>query len=103
MSKTFEDNALKAKVLSEGLRQHLSEVEKYGVKETDLLQLEKDVQVAIEMNQKVEALREEVSAQLQAANAALADIKERAMRYRSIIKQNFPQEQWLRFGLPDKR
>lgn len=103
MSKTFEDNALKAKVLSEGLRQNLSEVQSYGVNENDLLRLQEDVERALAMSRDIDALREEVSSKLKEANAALDDIKTRAMQYRSIIKQHFPQEQWLRFGLSDKR
>ena len=33
----------------------------------------------------------------------LADVKELAMGYRQTIKNNFPMEQWERFGISDKR
>ena len=33
----------------------------------------------------------------------LADVKELAMDYRQTIKNNFPMEQWERFGISDKR
>ena len=36
-------------------------------------------------------------------NEQLADVKELAMGYRQTIKNNFPMEQWEKFGISDKR
>lgn len=51
----------------------------------------------------VDAMRLEVSKKLIAANAALDDVKERAMKYRKLIKNYYSPEQWIRFGIQDKR
>ena len=40
---------------------------------------------------------------LQAANEQLYSVKDRADKYRKIIKTNYQQEEWERFGLLDKR
>ena len=55
------------------------------------------------MIKEVDALRQEASEKLQKANGQLADVKELAMGYRQTIKNNFPMEQWEKFGISDKR
>ena len=50
-----------------------------------------------------DAKRPEASEKLQKANEQLADVKELAMGYRQTIKNNFPLEQWEKFGISDKR
>ena len=51
----------------------------------------------------VEKMRETVSQKLQAANAKLDEVKNGYSDLRQIIKLNYPQEQWAKFGLMDKR
>ena len=57
----------------------------------------------VQMIKEVDALRQEASEKLQKANEQLADVKELAMGYRQTIKNNFPMEQWEKFGISDKR
>ena len=57
----------------------------------------------VQMIKEVDALRQEASEKLQKANEQLADVKELAMGYRQTIKNNFPLEQWKKFGISDKR
>ena len=103
MSKTFENNAQKALTMASGIKQHLSEVAHLGIKTEGLDKLEAEANKAIEMIKEVDALRQEASEKLQKANEQLADVKELAMGYRQTIKNNFPMEQWERFGISDKR
>lgn len=103
MSKVFETNALKGKSLAAGMKKKLSELGKYGVTEQDLTAMENDADKAIEMIREVDRLREETSKKLQAANEQLYSVKERADKYRKIIKANYQQEEWEKFGLLDKR
>jgi len=103
MSKVFVENAQKAINLSEGLKKHYSEVSCYGVVESELDRLKDDAQAAIAQINEVDAMRLEVSRKLIAANAALDAVKEKAMVYRRLIKNHYPPEQWIRFGIQDKR
>lgn len=48
MSKVFETNALKGKSLASGMKARIAELQKYGVKESDLTQMEQDADKAIE-------------------------------------------------------
>lgn len=65
--------------------------------------MERDADKAIEMIRKVDSLREEVSRKLRAANEQLDSLRDRAAVYREIIKSNYLPDQWLDFGLQDKR
>ena len=103
MSKTFETNALKGKSLAAGMKRRIAELEQFGVKEADLTVMEQDADKAIEMIREVDSLREEVTRKLQAANEQLNSLRDRAAVYRTIIKQNYLQDQWAGFGLQDKR
>ena len=103
MSKVFETNAHKGKSLAAGMKKKLSELGKYGITEQELTAMENDAEKAIGMIREVDRLREETSRKLQAANEQLYSVKERADKYRKIIKANYPQEEWEKFGLLDKR
>ena len=103
MSKTFETNAQKALTMASGIKSHLSEVAHLGIKADGLDKLETEANKAIEMIREVDALRQEVSEKLQKANEKLADVKELAQGYRQTIKNNYPMEQWEKFGIMDKR
>lgn len=94
MSKTFENNAQKALDMAAGLRKNLAQVATIGVRAEVLDRIETESRAAIEMSREVDALREEVSQKLQAANAKLAEVKELAMPYRTLVKCNFPPEKW---------
>ncbi|MBQ8760959.1 MAG: hypothetical protein IJZ06_06005 [Bacteroidales bacterium] len=103
MSKTFEANAEKALTLASSLKKHFNEVENLGISREVLNKLESNAKKAIEMNREVDALRETVSEKLHKANDKLSEVKDLAMDYRKIVKTNFPQEKWERYGVMDKR
>ena len=103
MSKTFENQAIKAKNLAEGMLKHLSELSARGVKQESLESLIKASDEAIKKSQEVDRLRMEASEKMHEANVALCDVKEKYQEFRMIIKNNYPLEQWYRFGLLDKR
>lgn len=103
MSKTFEANAEKALTMASSLKKHFNEVEHLGVSRDVLNKLESNAKKAIDMNKEVDALRETVSEKLHKANEKLSEVKDLAMEYRKIVKMNFPQEKWERYGIMDKR
>ena len=103
MSKTFEQNVEKTTAMTAGIRKNLKEVTSLGIIEKDLISLEAEAQKAIEMIREVENLRAVVSQKLKSANDQLEGIKERSKFFRMIIKNNYPQEEWIRFGITDKR
>ena len=103
MSKVFETNAIKGKSLATGMKKRLPELSKYGVKEADLTDMEQDADKAIAMIQEVDRMRAETTKKLEAANAQLNSLRDRANVYRKLIKANYLPDQWESFGLMDKR
>lgn len=103
MSKTFEQNARKALTMAAGVKSHIDEVSKFGIRAESLDRLEEEAKKAIEMIREVDALRITVSEKLQKANGQLAEVKDMAMGIRQTIKNNYPPEKWASFGIMDKR
>lgn len=103
MSKTFEQNAGKALMMVDGIKNHLDEASSLGVKADVLDALKAKAEKAIEMIREVESLRAVVSEKLQNANSCLAEVKEEAQLLRQLIKSNYPLERWSDFGIMDKR
>lgn len=103
MSKTFETNAQKALTMAAGIKKHLDQVAHLGVKEDVLDKITADAELAIEMSREVDSLRQLTSEKLQQVNDKLAEVKEAAMHYRTLIKCNYPPERWEEFGIMDKR
>ena len=99
MSKTFEDQALKAKALAKGMKVNLNELAARGVKEDVLDSLIAASEEAIKMSQEVDRLRMAATEKLQEANAALSEVKEKYNELRMIIKSNYPLEQWYNSDL----
>jgi hypothetical protein len=85
------------------MKKHLTELSARGVKQETLDLLIKASEEAIRMSQEVDRLRMEASEKMHEANAALCDVKDKYNELRMIVKNNYPFEQWYRFGLMDKR
>ena len=102
MSETFETNAQEALTMASGIKSHLSEVTHLGIEKEGLDELEAEAIKALDMIAEVDALIEEVSEKLHNAEKQLADVQDVAKSYRHTIKNNFPMEQWERFGITDK-
>ncbi len=103
MSKTLQNKVLKAKTLAEGMQKHYEELSKHGVTAEQLTALISEGDKALERSEKVQELRLIVSENLHHANLHLAEAKEIYQKLRKIIKNNYPQEEWVKFGLMDKR
>ena len=102
MSETFETNAQEALTMASGIKSHLSEVTHLGIEKEGLDKLEAEAIKALDMIAEVDALIEEVSEKLHKAEKQLADVQDVAKSYSHTIKNNFPMEQWERFGITDK-
>ena len=103
MSKTFENKANKAKMLAVSMKQHLNELSAKGVKQNTLDSLIITCDQAIKLDQEIDQIRMETSVKLKEANAVLNNVMTEYNELRSIIKNYYPQEQWSKYGLMDKR
>lgn len=103
MSKTIATQIEKATTLVVGLRKYAAIVEEKGIKAETVNQIEaycKELQV---YDLELDKLREEVHARVQITNEKLAQMKDEMQRIRMIIRNNYPQEEWINYGVLDKK
>ena len=88
MSKTIELQVEKSRVLIEGLRKNLARLGDKGIRQEEL-----DV-----MSAELAEL-----AKVKEVNTKLIVVKDKFAEKKKIIKNNYPQEAWSRYGVMDKR
>lgn len=86
-----------------GIRAHFQDISHLGIGSAVVDKLEADASKAIEMIRVVDALKAETSEKLHNANAQLDEVKDQANVLRHLIKSSYPQEEWAKFGIMDKR
>ena len=68
-----------------------------------LKQMSEDLVRLKEANDDCDRAREELSAKVKHMNAILTGVKEAFADKKRVIKTNYPQEEWLNYGVQDKR
>ncbi len=103
MSKTIDLQIEKSRCLINGIRKNLNVLESKGFsnQELDLMASELDkLKVA---NEQCDAARAELSKKVKECNAILSSVKEKFADRKKTLKGYFPQEEWAKYGVMDKR
>ena len=103
MSKTIELQIGKSQTLIEGLRKNLDELKERGISDADLCKMSEDLKLLVKCNADCDALREELSQKVKRMNTVLNDVKDSFAAKKKVIKLNYPQEEWRKYGVMDKR
>lgn len=103
MSKTIELQIGKSQTLIEGLRKNLDELKERGICDADLCKMSEDLELLVKCNAECDALRVELSQKVKRMNAVLNDVKDSFAAKKKVIKLNYPQEEWVKYGVTDKR
>lgn len=103
MSKTIDLQIEKCRTLIDGMRKNIGELADKGVNNELLDGLASDIEKLVVANSECDEMRSALSAKVKAMNAILASVKETYIESKRKIKTNYPQEQWLRYGVMDKR
>jgi len=103
MSKTIDLQIEKSRVLIDGIRKNLASLEDKGFSAAELDKMEADLVALKAANQECEAIREQLSAKVKHCNGILDNVKAVFADKKKTIKGYYPQEQWLRYGVQDKR
>ena len=103
MSKTIELQIEKSRVLIEGLGRNIEALRGKGISDESLKQMSEDLVRLKEANADCDRAREELSAKVKHMNAILTGVKEAFADKKRVIKTNYPQEEWLNYGVQDKR
>lgn len=103
MSKTIQLQIDKSRTLIDGFRHHLAELTARGISEDDLRRMEKDLDELAKINEECDAIRADLSQKVKHMNGILADVKRSYVDKKKVIKVNFLQEEWMKYGVQDKR
>ncbi|MCR5821073.1 MAG: hypothetical protein K6F94_09055 [Bacteroidaceae bacterium] len=102
MTKTVELQIEKSRALIKGLRKHLAENGK-GTNQQDLSAMEQSIVALTDACGECERLRAELSPKVKYMNELLDKVKAEYASHKPIIKNTYPSERWIYYGLPDKR
>ena len=103
MSKTIDLQIEKSRVLIEGLSKNIETLRDKGIVSDELQAMTADLERLKVANDECDKIREELSQKVKNMNAILSGVKEAFAEKKHIIKVNYPQEQWIRYGVQDKR
>lgn len=103
MSKTIDLQIEKSRVLIDGLRNNIDALKDKGFSCEELDAMGADLDALRQANEECDAIREQLSAKVKNVNGILAGVKEKFAEKKKIIKGYYPQEEWLRYGVQDKR
>lgn len=103
MSVTNLNEIEKADVLVAGLRKHLKEAQEIGITTDAINRLE---EVAKDLRQKdaeVDKLRRQATLKAHENLELIADLKAQMLSMRTAVKARYPQYEWIKYGVQDKR
>ena len=103
MSKTTELLSEKCRMFIAGMEKHVDEARTLDIQPEKLQQLEQELHELEAISRATDALREELHTKVGQLNRQMDAIKTSFMEMKSRVKNNPPQEQWIRFGIVDKR
>ncbi len=103
MSKTTDTQIEKSRSLIAGLRKHVSIKGEADFSEKEIAAMESTLLQLQEASAEVTRLRDELTPKVKRMNEMLDAVKTAYNVQKKKLKGFYPQEQWLDYGIPDKR
>lgn len=103
MSKTIDLQIEKSTRLIEALKAHIEEFESKGVSMDELNAMTDNLNKLQDSSKVAEELRRKLSEQVRSTNNILAQCKDTYSKVKSVVRNNYPQEEWIKYGVTDKR
>ena len=103
MAKTIELQIEKSRNLAIGLRRHLAMGIGGRVTLSEIEEMERVATALTAANEECDRLRAELSVKVKKMNELLNTAKTSFLEYKRVIKDNYPQDRWADYGVPDKR
>lgn len=103
MSKTIDLQIEKSRVLIDGLRKNLDALRDKGFSAEELDDMSAQLDTLKVANEECDAIRAQLSQKVKHVNGIMDSVKERFVEKKKVIKGYYPQEEWIRFGVQDKR
>lgn len=103
MSKTIDLQIEKSRLLIDGIRKNISTLKDKGFSLEELDQMDAELDALKVANQECDAIREQLSQKVKHCNGIMDSVKEKFADKKKTIKGYYPQEEWIRYGVQDKR
>lgn len=103
MSKTIDLQVQKSVTLINALRGRLDEVRDKGISLESLDAMQQRLEELQENAKEVETFRVKLSEQVKKTNAILTECKNAFINTKAVVRNNFLQEEWIKYGVTDKR
>ncbi len=103
MSKTIDLQIEKSRVLIEGIRKNIDALRDKGFSEKELVQMEQELVELKQANDACDNARQVLSDKVKRCNEMLTRVKDCFADKKKVIKGYYPQEEWIRYGVQDKR
>ena len=103
MSVTNLNEIEKADVLVAGLRKHLKEAQEIGITTDAINRLEEAAKDLRQTDAEVDKLRRQATLKAHENLELIADLKAQMLSIRKAVKARYPQYEWIKYGVKDKR
>ena len=103
MSVTNLNEIEKADVLVAGLRKHLKEAQEIGITTDAINRLEEAAKDLRQKDAEVDKLRRQATLKAHENLELIADLKAQMLAMRTAVKARYPQYEWIKYGVKDKR
>lgn len=103
MSKTVDLQIEKSSNLINGLRKNIGELDPQKFNNGELDAMAADLKQLAAASKECDEMREVLSKKVNAMNDILSRVKVAYADKKKIIKTTYPQEQWTKYGVTDKR
>jgi len=103
MSKTIDLQIEKIQTLIHGLRRNAATVAKMGIKSDEVETLEQLTAKLAEASKECDAMRTKLSEKVRDMNGKLVEAREMYLDTKKKIKTTYPQYDWSKYGVMDKR
>ncbi|SDE27390.1 hypothetical protein [Riemerella columbipharyngis] len=100
---SFAETISKTQVLATALKANSTQLEKRGIDNSFITELEKLRNESITLNDEQEKLKADLKLKTEALLEKINLLEKKYAEAKKIIKIDFAQSQWVEFGIEDKR
>jgi hypothetical protein len=99
--KSYAERMKDAQVMLAGLRER--DLTHRGIDEDFILNLEENINSAVEQNGEQQRLKAKLKIQTANVNKTVKNLIDKVAEAKKVVKLDVPQELWKQFGIQDKR
>lgn len=100
---SYADNISNSQVMAAALKNNAEKVGRRGIDVEFITKLEADSQAAVVLNNEQEKLKAQAKLKTEELDEKLTSISSSLSEARKVVKMEFPQSQWIEFGITDKK